>query len=145
MPNRFRGVQASWPRIDGAERPKKGAVAENDRHRDVASESVHGGSCMCAPKVVFGDIIDHDRRPTLPDFLTDRRLDLQLAARLEPKVDFIQYAARAPAVFRDAGYRRKAHTGRAADHLKDGGNRLDAAHRFDILLKIFGHVRLMLR
>src|ERR1700679_1021689 len=91
---------------------------------------------MFGPTIVFCHVVDDDGLPALPDFMTDRRLHLQLAARLQPKVDLIQNATRHPPVLSYAGDRCESHAGGAAPNVKDGRYRLYPAYAFDVGLKV---------
>ena len=94
---------------------------------------------MSAPLLVFRDVIDNDGFPALPDFMTDRCLDLQLAARLETEIDLVEYGAGDPPFFGYAGDRGEPHPGCSAYHFKDRGHRLYAVHSFDVGSRILRH------
>jgi hypothetical protein len=88
---------------------------------------VHRWGRVVAPTLVFRDVVDDDRLPTLSDFMADRAFDLQFTARLQSEVDVILHAASDPAVFGHAGDRRESHLSCAAHHIEDRGDRLYAA------------------
>src|SRR4051794_15298414 len=94
---------------------------------------------MAAERLVFRDMIDDDRLMALPDLVTDRRFDLQLAARLETKFDFVANGTAYPLLFGDTRDRRETHTRRAANHTKDSRHGVDALNRIDIRLKYSFH------
>src|SRR6478752_7495112 len=51
--NRFRRIEPGWTRIDGAQSTKKGIVRQDDRHGDIALESIHSRGRMSAPVFLF--------------------------------------------------------------------------------------------
>jgi hypothetical protein len=97
---------------------------------------------MFAPNAIFRDVVNDDGLAELPDFMTDRSLDSQLAARPEAKVDFIKYAVSDPAVLGRAGKRREPHPGCATHNLQDRWHRCNAVHTFNVGLKVLSRLRL---
>jgi hypothetical protein len=95
---------------------------------------------MSAPLLVLRDVIDDDWFPALPDFATDRCLDLQFAARLEAEIDLVQHGAGDPAFLGHAGNRSEPHTSCSAYHVKDRGHRFYAVHSFDVGSNILRHL-----
>ena len=91
---------------------------------------------MDAVDFVLRHIIDDDGIAALADFMADRRLDLKLAAWLQPECDFVFDTTHNPAVFghpRDGG---KAHARRATYYVKDGRDRWNPRDRFDISVAV---------
>src|SRR5712671_7057606 len=86
-PDRLRCVQLGRPRVDSTESAEKCAVAERDRHRDIALEAVHGWRRVPTIDLILVRVIDDDGFQVLPDFVADGCLDLQLATRLETECD----------------------------------------------------------
>ena len=85
----FRRIQLARHRIDGAERSEERTVAQHDRHRDIALKAIDRWRMMTGIGRVLGDIVDDHRLPVIADFVADRRLDLQLAARLQPESQIV--------------------------------------------------------
>jgi hypothetical protein len=68
-------VQLRRPRVDGAERAEHPPVAEEDRHRYIALESIHRGRVVTGKRDVVGDVLDHHGGVALADLAC--RIDLQ--------------------------------------------------------------------
>src|SRR5687768_7591124 len=81
----LRRVQPRRLGIDGAERAEKRAIRQQDRHRNIALQSVSRRRVMAAIRGVLRDIVDHHRLTVLPDLVADRGLDLQFVTRLDRK------------------------------------------------------------
>ena len=64
---------------------------------------------MIAPGLLFRDVVDDHGLLALPDFVTDRGLDLQFATRLQSEVDFIKHATGDPTIL--------GHPGNAANRI----------------------------
>jgi len=94
--------------------------------------------------LVFRDLVDDNGLTALADFMTDRRLDLQFATRLQAEINLIEHTASDPASLGYAGDRSETHPGCAAHDIKDGWNSLDFANAFDTGLEIMchGHARI---
>jgi hypothetical protein len=65
--------------IDGAERAEEGAVGQGDGHRNVTLKAVHRRRVMAVEYLILGHVIDHHGLMALPDLVTDRGFQLQLA------------------------------------------------------------------
>ena len=118
-------AQCSRHPVDSAERPKKRAVGQDDRHRDIALQPVHLRRMMHGKHRVSGNVVDNYRLAVLTDVVADRCLDLQFAARLQAKGNVVPHAAGNPAIFCDPGDCRKSHAGGLADNFENGGNGID--------------------
>src|SRR3954447_1311435 len=73
--------------IDGTKRTEKPAILEDDRHRNVTLKPIHRRGMMATIHRILGHMIDDDRLAAGSDFVTDRRLDLELTTRLQAKFD----------------------------------------------------------
>ena len=94
---------------------------------------------MAAKNLVFCDVIDHDGFVALPDFVTDRGLDLQFSAGLEAERDFVANRATNPSSFRNPCDGGKAHSGGTAYNLKNTRNGVDTLNGSDIGREISVH------
>ena len=89
---------------------------------------------MTAVNLILGHIINDDALAALTDFMADRCLDLEFAARFEPEVNLVEHRAGDPAPLchpRDGG---ETHPGCMADDLKDVRNGLNAADYSNVSL-----------
>jgi hypothetical protein len=128
-------------RIDRAQRPEERAVAENDRHRNIALQPVLQRRVMADPDRVLAEMIDRDQLVVLADFVADGRFDGQFAAGSETEIDHVEHRAGHPALFRDAGNGHEAHACRRLHHLQDRWNDRDGGDIIDISLKFVNHRR----
>ncbi len=90
---------------------------------------------MAAKVVVLGDVVDDDGVAAGADRVADRRLDLQLAARLQAESDLVAHGAGDPAVLGDPRDGGETHARRAAANLENGRHRIDAPDQRDIVLQ----------
>src|SRR5215203_7065918 len=139
------GLQLGRIGIDGAEGAEELAVAAANRDGDIALQTVDLRRVMVAVRAVLGDMLDDDRLAHGPDLVAERRLDLQLAAWLEPEIDLVANAAGDPALLRDTGDGRETEPGRAADDFEDLGNGVDRSDGVDVAGEILHWPQLTLR
>ena len=97
---------------------------------------------MVAVRDVLGHVVDHHRRPALPDLVAKGALDIQLAAGLQAEGDVVAHPAGHPAGLGNPGDGSEAHAGGAADHVEDGRHRLDGADKVDVGLEVLGVSRI---
>ena len=88
---------------------------------------------------VLGDVVDDYGVSAASDLVADRGLDLQLSARLQPKLDLVAHRTDDPARFRDPRDSGEAHPCHPAYDVEDFGNRADACDGRDIGCKLFRH------
>jgi|GEM_PF-1877238 len=146
----FAAAVQRWP-ADGVP-PSPGAwltTTANNRaidriRREAKREEKHKEALMLSDDPEPLGVIDDDRLPALPDFMADRAFNLQLATRLQTKVDFVKHAAGDPAVLSHAGDCGEPHPGCTAHNVKDRGHRFYAVHALNIGLKILRHLLLWL-
>jgi hypothetical protein len=122
---RLRGFFFGGCWIDGAEISEIAAVRQHDGHRDVTFDLVEFYRVMIAVLGMGAGVIDDDGRPGFHGFETERGVDVQLAARRQSKMDVVLDQARGPAVFGDAGDRRKSHSRGFAQDFQQGGYRFN--------------------
>jgi hypothetical protein len=130
--NDLRPLQLGRAPVDGTQRAEEAAARIDDRHRNIALEAVHSRRRMAAEHFIVGNVVDDDRLTALPDLVADRRLDLEFAPGLEPKLNFVEHRAGDPAILRHPGDRGEAHAGRAAHDLENLRDRIDARDRGDV-------------
>ena len=80
---------------------------------------------MIAEMFVLSDVIDNDGSAAITNFVADRRLNVEFAARQEAEGNFVTNGASDPTIPRDSRNGREAHSGGAADDFQNGGNRVD--------------------
>jgi hypothetical protein len=89
--------------VDGTQRSEETAVATNDRYGNVAFQPIDGRRVMVAVFWAFISVIYHDEMVTLPNLMADRRLNLELAASLQPEINIVENGASQPAAVGDPG------------------------------------------
>src|ERR1700691_176914 len=94
---------------------------------------------MLAPHHVIGHVTDHDGFAALPDFMTDGRLDLQFAPRLQAKVDLIEDTARHPIALGHASDGCETHAARPRDSIENRWYGRNPANALDVFLKVVRH------
>src|SRR4029079_9795122 len=97
----LRVLQFGRLRIDRTQRAEERTVATEDRHRDVALETVQVRRRVAAEIAVLRDVVDDDRIAAGADGIADCRLNLQLATGFQPERDLIAYRAGDPAILGD--------------------------------------------
>src|ERR1700712_335632 len=137
--DRFGIVETRRARIDRAERAEERSVRQDDRNGDVALKAVHRRGVVAAERLIFRDMIDNHRFVALANLVTDRRFDLQFAARLEAELNFVPSRAAYPSLLGDARDCGEAHAGRPADHIEDLWYGIDTLNRIDVRLKYAFH------
>src|ERR1700693_4266639 len=135
-------LQYRRTRIDSTQRSEKSAVRKHDGHRDIALEAVHRGGRMSAIDLVLCSMVDDNGFAASPDFVANRRFNLQLSARLKAELDFIAHAACDPTIVGDPCYGREPHAGRPAYDLEDRRHRCDAIDGGSIGFKVVRHLYL---
>lgn len=80
---------------------------------------------MPVVELILRDFIDDHRFLIAADFVTDRRLQFQLIARLKAEFDLVAYCATHPAAFCNTRNGGEAHACRTADDIKNSGHSLD--------------------
>ena len=138
--DRFDGVQARRPRIDGAQRAKELTARQADWHRDVALESVLLRNRVFPEQFVVRDMVDDHELTALANLVAERGLDLKLAAGLQAEIDLVTHRARDPVILGNPGDRREPHAGGPADHFQDGRNHVDPGDRRQIVVEECVHV-----
>ncbi len=73
-------LQRRGLRIDGAQCAEERTVPAQDRHGDIALETVLARGVVRAVLLVQGYVIDHDGLPMGAHFITERRGERQLSA-----------------------------------------------------------------
>ena len=125
-------VQTGRMRIDGAQRPEKGAVHQDERDRNVALEPISRGRRVMAEDWIFSDIVDDDHGASVTHVAAERRLDVQFATGLQAEIDRVQDGAGHPSVVGDPRDGRKSHSGRAAQDLEHRRHGIDLLDGSDI-------------
>lgn len=77
-------------RVDGTERCEKTVVATDNGDRYITLQAIDRRRVVVAVLRAFVDVINDDEFVTLPDFVADGRLDLELPTSLEPKINIVE-------------------------------------------------------
>ncbi len=80
---------------------------------------------MIAELVVLSDVIDDHRPAAITNFVADRRLHLELAARQKSECDLVTNSASDPSILRHSRNGGKTHSGGPADNLQNGRDSVD--------------------
>jgi hypothetical protein len=80
---------------------------------------------MIAEILVLSDVIDNDGSAAITNFVADRRLHIELAARQESEGDLVTNGASNPTILRHPRHGRKTHSGGAADDFQNRRNGVD--------------------
>ena len=139
-PHHVRRLQLRRLGIDGAERAEEGAIAPEDRHGNIALESVHPRCGVTAKILIRADVVDCHRQPGATDFVADGRFDLEFATRLQSERDIVTHGTRDPPVFGHTRNGREAHACDPAHHIEHGRNHVDPRNRSNVSLQI-DHMR----
>ena len=87
---------------------------------------------MIAEMFVLSDVIDNHGSALITNFVADRRLNIELAARQESEGNLVTNGASDPAIPRDSRHCRKTHSGSAADDFQNGRNGVDPRNRGNV-------------
>lgn len=94
---------------------------------------------MHAKDFILCNIVDDDRLPAFANLVADGGFDLEFAAGLEAKIDFVIDREADPSVLRYPGDGGESHAGDAAHDVQDYRNRFDVLDRGEIRAKILFH------
>ena len=138
-PNCLQIIHLRRARVDGAKGAEERSVSQNDRNRNITLKAVLGRCVVSTENFVFGNMIDSDGLMALSNFVTDRRFNDKLIARLKAKLDFVPNRAAYPPAIRHSCDGSKAHSSGTANYLENARHGIDALDSVDVRCEVCIH------